>query len=149
VECYEDVAVEAQCAVHLWHHTRKPSGSGEKVSIESARGASAFIDACRAVRVMEKMTAKEHEELKQIQPDMRPPGRSFRTFSGKRSFAPPADQSDWFEIENITLLNGDDVGVVTSWKYPASQAAIAPKVAERIIREIGEGLPDGQRFSNH
>jgi hypothetical protein len=149
VECYEDIAFDGRCAVHLWHHTRKPSGSGEKVSIESARGASAFIDACRAVRVMEKMTTKEHKELKQIQPDMLTPGHYFRTFSGKRSFAPPADQSDWFEIKNITLLNGDDVGVVTAWKYPASQVPITPEVTECIIREINEGLPDGQRFSNH
>jgi hypothetical protein len=149
VECYEDIAVAGRCAVHLWHHTRKPSGSGEKISIESARGASAFIDACRAVRVMEKMTAKEHKELKQIKPDLLSPGHYFRAFNGKLSFAPPADQSDWFEIKNITLLNGDDVGVATTWRYPASQAAIDPEVAECIIREIGEGTFDGQRFSNH
>jgi len=149
VECYEDIAVEGRCAVHLWHHTRKPSGSGEKISIESARGASAFIDACRTVRVMEKMTAKEHEELKQIQPDMLSPGHYFRAFSGKRSFAPPADQSDWFEVKNVTLLNGDNVGMVTRWCYPASQETIVPEVIERIVAEIDRGMPNGQRFSNH
>jgi len=149
VECYEDIAVEGRCCVHLWHHTRKPGAGGEKIAIESARGASAFIDACRAVRVMEKMTAKEHADLRDIAPDMRPPGYYFRTFSGKRSFAPPADQSDWFEIENITLLNGDDVGVAAPWQYPANPAAVTSEVAERIIREIGKGVPDGQRFSNH
>jgi hypothetical protein len=147
IECYEDIAVDGQCAVHLWHHTRK--AGGERVTIEFARGASAIIDACRAVRAMEKMTAKEHEELKQIQPDMLPAGFYFRSYNGKRSFAPPADQSDWYKLENITLANGDDVGVVTVWLYPASQAAIAPEVAECIIKEIGEGTPDGQHFSNH
>jgi hypothetical protein len=98
---------------------------------------------------MEKMTTKEHEELTEIQPDMLPPGHYIRSFSGKRSFAPPADESDWFEVKNITLLNGDNVGVVTLWRYPASQATITPDIAERIIKEIGEGMPDGQRFSNH
>src|SRR5262249_31041144 len=142
IECYEDVAVPGRCAVHLWHHTRKPGG--EKATIESARGASALIDACRAVRVMDKMSAKEHEELREIQPDMLPPGHYFRTFSGKRSFAPPADQSDWFKIENLTLANSDNVGVVTPWRYPASQEAIAPK---DIVAEIGRGMPNGQRFS--
>jgi len=102
VECYEDIAVEGRCAMHLWHHTRKIGG--EKATIEAARGASAFIDACRSARVLETMSAKDHEQLKQIQPDMLPPGFYFRGFNGKRSFAPPADQSDWFKIESIMLM---------------------------------------------
>jgi hypothetical protein len=110
IECYEDVAVDANCAVHLWHHTRK--AGGEKVTIESARGASAIIDACRSARALEKMTAKEHEELLTIAPDMLSAGHYFRAYHGKLSFAPPADQSDWYAIENITLANGDDVGAV-------------------------------------
>jgi RecA-family ATPase len=31
VECFEDVATTAQCAVHLWHHTRK--AGGEEVTV--------------------------------------------------------------------------------------------------------------------
>jgi hypothetical protein len=147
VECYEDIAVEGRCAVHLWHHTRKLGG--EKATIEAARGASAFIDACRSVRVLETMSTKDHAQLKQIQPDMLPPGFYFRGFNGKRSFAPPVDQSDWFKIESIVLANGDNVGVVTAWQYPASQEAVAPDVVERIIVEIDQGMPNGQRFSNH
>jgi DNA polymerase I-like protein with 3'-5' exonuclease and polymerase domains len=147
VECYEDIAVEGRCAVHLWHHTRKLGG--EKATIEAARGASAFVDACRSARVLETMSAKDHEQLKQIQPDMLPPGFYFRGFSGKRSFAPPVDQSDWHRIESIILANGDNVGVVTAWRYPASQDAIAPEVIEHIIAEIDQGMPNGQRFSNH
>ena len=147
IECYEDVAVEAQCAVHLWHHTRKPGG--ERATVEAARGASAIIDACRSARVLETMSTKEHEELKQIQPDMRPPGHYVRSFNGKRSFAPPADQSDWFEIKSLVLANGDNVGVVTKWRYPASQETIVPEVVERIIAEIDCGMPNRQRFSNH
>src|SRR5262249_19573055 len=61
VECFEDIAQEAQCAVHLWHHTRKMGG--EHATIESARGAIAFIDACRSARILETMHAKQHEDL--------------------------------------------------------------------------------------
>ena len=147
VECYEDVAVVTQIAVHLWHHTRKLGG--EKATVEAARGASAFIDACRSARIFETLTEKEHEQLKDIQPEMLPRGHYFRSFNGKRNFAPPADQSDWFEIKNVTLLNGDDVGVVTAWHYPGSWDDVAPEIAERIITEIGYGMPNGQRFSNH
>src|SRR5262249_60910026 len=112
-------------------HTRK--AGGEKVTIESAGGASAIIDACRSARALEKMTAKEHEELLTIAPDMLSAGHYFRAYHGKLSFAPPADQSDWYAIENITLANGDDVGTVTQWKYPASQAAINPAVTQQLV----------------
>jgi AAA domain len=147
VECFEDIALNADCAVHLWHHVRKPGG--EKATIESARGASAFMDACRTGRVLDGMSAKEHKELARISPDMLPPGFYFRAFSGKRSFAPPADQSNWFKRENIELANGDNVGVATPWEYPASQENVAPEIVERVITEIGYGMPHGQRFSNH
>jgi hypothetical protein len=79
---------------------------------------------------------------------MLPAGHYFRSYNGKRSFAPPADQSDWFKIESIELANGDNVGVVTPWVYPASQVPITPEVVERIIADIGRGMPNGQRFSN-
>ena len=147
VECYEDVAVGARCAVHLWHHTRKLGG--ERATVEAARGASAFIDACRSGRVFETMSEKEHKQLLDIAPDMLPPGYYFRSFNGKRSFAPPADRSDWFKIESMELANGDNVGVVTPWVYPASMAAVPPDIAKKIIAEIGRGMPDKQRFSNH
>ena len=147
IECFEDVAVAASGAVHLWHHTRKLGG--EKATIEAARGASAVIDACRSARVLETMSTKEHEQLKEIAPNMLPPGHYVRSFNGKRSFAPPVDQSDWFKIESMVLVNGDNVGVVTAWTYPASQTAVSPEVAERIVAEIDDGMPNGQRFSNH
>jgi hypothetical protein len=147
VECFEDVASEAQCAVHLWHHTRK--AGGEKATVEAARGAVAFIDACRSVRILETMTAKEHEELLAVQPDMLPAGFYFRGFNGKRNFAPPAEQSDWFKLESVLLANGDDVGVTTMWLYPESRAAVSPEVITRIFDEIGRGLPDGRRYSNN
>lgn len=57
VECYDDIAEAADCAVHLWHHTRKMGG--QAVTIESARGAIAFVDAVRSARVLETMTKEE------------------------------------------------------------------------------------------
>jgi DNA polymerase len=146
VECFESIATEAQCAVHLWHHTRK--GGGEKATIESARGAIAFVDACRSARIMETMSAKEHAELKAVQPEMMLAGYYFRSFNGKRNFAPPADQSDWFKLESIMLRNSDNVGVVTPWQYPEIWADLSAEVANRILDEIDAGLPNGQRYSN-
>jgi hypothetical protein len=148
VECFEDIAVAANCAVHLWHHTRK-AGGGE-VTIEAARGASAFIDACRSARIMQTMTAKEYESILKAQPTLKlqPPGFYFRAFNGKRNFAPPADVSDWYEIKSKTLANGDNVGVVTVWAYPAIKTDIPPEITDRILTDIGRGLDNGQRYSN-
>ena len=68
------------------------------------------------------MSGAEHKQLVNIQPDMLPPRFYFRAFNGKRNFAPPADQSEWFKLENLVLQNGDEIGVATSWAYPADCA---------------------------
>ena len=57
-----------------------------------------------------------------------PPGFYFRAFNGKRNFAPPAESSDWFMLENLALLNGDEIGVATAWTYPASVEDIPSEV---------------------
>ena len=85
------------------------------------------------------MTEKEHEQLIAIAPDMLPAGFYFRGFNGKRNFAPPAEKSDWFKLENIDLLNGDAIGVATSWTYPATMEDIPPEVVDHIIADIGVG----------
>ena len=36
IECYDYIAEQGNCAVHLWHHTRKGNGLG--ASVDSARG---------------------------------------------------------------------------------------------------------------
>lgn len=140
VECFEDIAEGANCAIHLWHHSRKTGG--EKATVEDARGASAFIDACRSARVLETMSRKERDDLLPIVPDLKDPGYYFRSFNGKRNFAPPADQSDWFQFVSVILNNagteffddeGDNVGVVTPWYYP--QVNI-PKLTEADINHV-------------
>jgi hypothetical protein len=122
---------------------------GEQVTIESSRGAIAFIDACRSARILQTMTTKEHEMLAEVQPDIKAPGFYFRIFNGKRNFAPPADLSDWFEIMSIELRNGDNVGVVANWEYPGIKTDIPPETADCIIADIDKGMDNGQRYSNH
>jgi hypothetical protein len=136
IACFEGIAGAANCGVHLWHHTRKLGG--EKASVEAARGAQSFIDACRSVRILETMTKKERDELLGVMPDIGEAGYYFRAFNGKRNFAPPADQSDWFKYVSIKLNNspcfeieGDNVGVVTRWEYPKIEL---PKVHDVEIK---------------
>jgi hypothetical protein len=103
------VAQQAKVSIHLWHHTRKSNGEG--ATVDSARGASSFVDACRSVRILETMTKAEAEKW-----DIQNPRKYFKEFNGKRNFAPSADDSDWFELVSVMLDNGgmfgDDIGVV-------------------------------------
>ena len=119
IECYEEVAAGANCAVHLWHHTRK--GNGEGATVESARGAQAFVDAYRSVRILERMTKKERNDLLVAVPDIGEAGWYFREFNGKRNFAPPADESSWYRYVSIELDNAPD-----SWPA-ATRSASRPR----------------------
>ena len=118
-------ASDAKCAVHLWHHSRKMGG--EEATVEAARGAMAFIDACRSVRILETMQRKVWEDLKKLAPDMSAHRYYFQAFNGKSNFAPPSEEADWFQYVSVELNNkdprffddeGDHVGVVTPWYYP-------------------------------
>jgi hypothetical protein len=114
VEIIEDVALRGNCAISLWHHTRK--GNGEAMSVDSARGASAFVDACRRVRVLETMSKAEAEKLRINKERHR---FYFKEYNGKLNFSPPVDKVKWYELFNIEIKNhptfGDQVGAVTSF----------------------------------
>jgi RecA-family ATPase len=139
IECYDEVAEKANCAVHIWHHTRK-SGGGE-VTIESARGAIAFVDACRSANILETMTKAEGQKLK-----IEKPSSYFREFNGKRNFAPPMDQSTWFKLVSVEIDNGgpvfgDDVGVVEHWQHPGTREAnLSPSVVASIMEKVGRQI---------
>ena len=148
IDCFEQIATRANCSVHLWHHTRK--AGGDKATVESLRGAGSIVDAFRSVRILETMTKKEHDDARQINPDLKSPGHYFRVFNGKRNFAPPADESLWFEYASLKLRNhrsefeddGDSVGVIKRWRYPKVDL---PKLTdgnvELILKAIKRGGP--------
>jgi hypothetical protein len=135
IECFESIASRANCGIHLWHHFRKTNGDG--VTVDSARGAKAVIDALRSVRILEKMSSEEANNLG-VQS-----WRYFRSFSGKRNFAPPSDQSDWYRLATVMIENrgpgdGEDVGVVEKWEHPTVSFDLSPEVIARIKEEVGE-----------
>jgi hypothetical protein len=137
IECYDTIAEGANCGVHIWHHSRK--SNGQETTIDTVRGASSFADACRSVRVLETMTKTEAKGL-----GIENASGYFRSFSGKLSFAPPSDKSDWFHFVNVTLNNcrlfpgeeflGDEVGVVEAWDHPSKGG----ETVDLSIDEIAE-----------
>jgi hypothetical protein len=136
IECFEEIATATNCGVHLWHHVRK--GNGEGASVDSARGAKALVDALRSVRILEPMAKEEARQLKLAES-----GSYFRSFSGKRNFAPPSDKSHWFHLANVEIDNnsplfGEEIGVVEKWAYPAKLGSdISPAVIAKIMAEVG------------
>src|ERR1700687_1847973 len=137
IEIYDEIAEAANCAVSIWHPTRKANGA--EASIDSARGAGSFADACRSIRILETMTAAEAKKN-----DLPKHSQYFRSFSGKLNFAPPTDKSDWFQIVSISLGNGgadlfgDDIGVVETWTPPVNekQELSASEISD-ICRIVG------------
>ncbi|WP_165220368.1 AAA family ATPase [Affinirhizobium pseudoryzae] len=100
------------CAIHLVHHTRK-LGSDAEVTAESSRGGKALTDAARVVRTINRMSADEGKEFGITQHR-----NFFRAFDDKSNMAPPPELSEWYELRNVVLPNGDHVGVVSRWAPP-------------------------------
>jgi hypothetical protein len=136
IEVYEDVAFEANCGVHIWHHVRK--GNGGETTIESMRGASVIADAPRSCEVLERMTK---EEATKFGVPVERRGFYFRSFNGAANFAPPVYHSDWFELMHVDLENGfpgDSVGVVDRWIPPdARELSLSPEVVDQIRAAVG------------
>ena len=156
IEIYEQIAEQANCAVHLVHHVRK--GNGGETTVDSLRGAVSIVDASRSVEMMEAMTKAQGEDFGLAE------GRYkyyFRTFSGKLNFAPPIDEGDWYERVNVELYNGakgagdlvgfskpgsdvtlwigDHVGVVTQWMPPQVTDHLTPENIEKIKKAVAKG----------
>jgi hypothetical protein len=142
VECFEEIATAANCAVHLWHHTRKSGGQG--TTVESARGAQAFIDACRSIRILETMTSEEAKKLKMA--NRRP---YFRAFNGKLNFALATDQSNWLTTASVQINNGpslqgmhllgDNLGVAEVWQHPGTAEADLSDANVEAIKQLVAG----------
>ena len=129
VKKFAKIADQANCAVELVHHSRKTGG--EEISTESARGGKALTDASRDTRVLNRMTENEATKL-----GANNHRSHFRVYSDKSNLAPPLDDSDWYKIQNLHMPNGDDVGVVISWKPRDFSAELNPEHFNKIYEEL-------------
>ncbi len=111
------IAHEGNCAIELVHHSKKMNG--QEATADAARGASSLVAAARSVRVLNAMTKKQAEEAGE-----ETHRGIFSVIDDKNNLAPPAGDEDWFKIMNMRLDNGDDVGVVTKWRWPDPMAGI-------------------------
>jgi len=125
------IAHEGNCAIELVHHTKKMSG--QEATADSSRGASALVAAARSVRVLNQMTKKQAEEAgEQTHRGI------FSVVNDKNNLAPPAGGEDWFKLLSVQLENGDNVGVVTKWRWPDAMAGITD-LTLRAVQDAIDG----------
>jgi hypothetical protein len=130
------LAMRCGVAVGLVHHTKKLA-QGAEHDADSARGASALINAARVVRVLNPMTEDEAKKAN-IKPELR--RHYFRASRDKQNLAPPEADKNWYRLASVNLGNGspphyidsDEVGVVERWQWPTDAVAAE---AERVAAE--------------
>jgi hypothetical protein len=130
------VAELGNCSVELVHHTRK--GDAE-ITVDSSRGGSALANACRNVRVLNRMSEEDGEKAGVTNHRL-----YFRAYSDKATLVPPADKSDWYRLEGVDLCNGlpgesDLVGVVRQWQWPDAMAGMTAADFDKVAAVVRAG----------
>jgi hypothetical protein len=137
-KAWSHIADAANCAVNLVHHSRKLNG--EEVTVESGRGASALLAACRSARTLNQMTKDEAANL-----NIEHHRLYFRVDDGKSNLQPPADGATWYQLVNVDLPNGpmgtigDKVGVVTRWEKPDVMAELTARHLLAVQNAVSGG----------
>jgi len=101
VWAFQRVADKTGCAVCLVHHTTKAG--------DTARGASAFVNACRVALTVDGMTEKAAAAVG-LSPEEAP--WYLRMDNAKANLTPPSKAANWFKRVSVRLPNGDSVGTV-------------------------------------
>lgn len=138
VKAWARIADKTGCAVELVHHVKKGQ-AGVATAMEDSRGAVSLIGAVRSGRVLNAMT--EDEAVKAGVDDPRP---YFRVNNGKANLAPANGGSDWYRFVSVDLGNGDNVGVVTAWNWPA-QTLIKVDDVSRVQMAMAHLSPEDGR----
>lgn len=139
VKALAKVARDCKCAIEIIHHARK--GNGNETTVDDGRGASALIAAVRSARVLNRMTDKEADKCA-IEKSER--ASYVRINIVKSNLAKLSDCPQWFRLASYVLPNGDSVGIVEGWKWPAAAAMSAIDDEEMLfnIQEIVRGNPN-------
>lgn len=146
VKLLTKLASETKCAIHLVHHTRKMA-SGESHSAgnaDAARGASSILGAVRAARTLTKMTEDEAEKLG-LPRDKN--GWYVRMDDAKANLLPPADGTTWYQHENVTISNGEDVGTLKRWTPPSLFDCMSATQKDAILAELRQGPEPGEKYA--
>lgn len=123
-----DIAHDTNCGVSIIHHSRKRVATDGAGDAESARGASALIDAVRLAHTVTKMDADAAERLHVPEEDR---NWYVRLDDAKVNLAPPASRVRWFRFRSVTLPNLESVGVLHRHQFENPQ-----QIEERLYGAV-------------
>ena len=151
------VAERAQVSVEILHHIRKgQAGSTDDRTVDDARGASAFSGAARSIRVLNRMSAQERDQLGIAADEAR---LTIRVDNGKSNMQRPSATAIWRRLVSVPLGNQnakwpeDLVQAATAWKPPDLMAGLVPddvrKVQEAVAAKEYAANPQANDWAGH
>jgi hypothetical protein len=150
IQILTDLADKYDVAIDLLHHVRK--GAPDPGNADTARGASANVNAGRLVYTLTTMSSEEAERFGVAEDDRR---AYVRMDSAKVNITRSAGQAKWFHLVSVQIGNrtdeypdGDEVQTVEPWTPPAAFDGLDTGTCNRILDEIDAGLSDGERYSS-
>lgn len=105
MDALRSIAHSKGVSFHMVHHSVKEAIQNKAMGAESARGASAFLDACRIVRTLRHLTKDENKRAGMQEGDK----SLVRTVIGKGNMTQAGDGTFMFKLSGIDLGNGDEV----------------------------------------
>jgi hypothetical protein len=142
VSYFSGVAGRVDCAVGLFHHTRKGAQAGDPDGI---RGAGALVNHARIAIGLSGMCDDDAKIFNISKDDAR---RLIRVDDLKLNYSPKAGEARWVKLESVALGNpspeypyGDSVQVATPWSPPQAAQAFTPTIANKALDVISLGLP--------
>jgi hypothetical protein len=150
VQILTDLTAKHDIAIDAPHHVSK--GIGDPGNANRGRGASSMKDAARLIYTLTPMSDSEADRFDISEEERR---SLIRVDSGKVNIAKPSTAATWFRIVGVPLGNsselypkGDEVQTVEVWLPPDTWADMDVKLLNRILTDINNGLPDGNRYTD-
>jgi AAA domain len=149
-----DLSQERNIAVDLLAHERK-AGVGANAptpgDANRSRGASSYKDAQRLGKTITWMSESEAKGMG-VSDETRL--SLVRIDNAKNNLTPPARKAMWFKIVSVNLgngtptyPNGDNVQAAEPWEPPPLMAGTDNDGLNAALRQLGEGMDDGRRYS--
>jgi len=142
------IAHEANCAVGLAHHVRKPNGA--EATAFDARGAVSMINAARSCLVFQKMTKEVAQDFRIPDCDRK---RYFSVYDDKNNKAPAPSSANWFRFVSVGLGNGDQtgpedsIGAIECWEAPDTFAGVTARQLYFVQQQIDENPAKARKHS--
>jgi hypothetical protein len=146
MDALRGVSHRKSVSFHMVHHSVKEAIQNKTLGAEGARGASAFLDACRIVRTLRTLTKEENKRAGLPEGDK----SVVRTVIGKGNMTQAGDGTFMFRLQGVDLQNGDEtypegdnVGVIEA--YDANIEADSfddlgrQADAARVLLELADG----------